>query len=94
MVYVIREEIGSLEVKVDRAKEAFLHTVDEAKEGTVAMLPGFEVNDRFLLNQDEAWYTLSIEVQVPLDVVVLQVSRCKLGVAYCETMWTDLFSLS
>ena len=75
-VCVTREEIGSLESKVEKAKESFLQTVDEASESsaaTVAMLPAFEVNDRFLLNQDEAWYTLSIEIQVPLDVVLLQV---------------------
>lgn len=60
------------------AKESFLRTVDEARESsanTAAVLPTFEVNDRFLLNQDEAWYTLSIEIQVPLDVVLLQVSE-------------------
>jgi len=61
---------------VEKAKQSFLHAIDEARESsaaTVAVLPTFEVNDRFLLNQDEAWYTLSIEIQVPLDVVLLQV---------------------
>lgn len=66
----------SLETKVGKAKELFLHTVDQAREksvDTLTALPPFEVNDRFLLNQDEAWYTLSIEIQVPLDMVILQV---------------------
>ena len=27
-----------------------------------------------MLNQDEAWYTLSIETQVPIDTVLLQVN--------------------
>lgn len=50
--------------------------MDQAREksfSTLAALPLFQVNDRFLLNQDEAWYTLSIETQVPLDMVMLQV---------------------
>ena len=36
----------------------------------------FEINDRFTLNQDEAWYTLAIETQMPLDTVMLQVCVC------------------
>jgi Bardet-Biedl syndrome 7 protein len=38
----------------------------------VSALPAFQVNDKFSLNQDEAWYTLSIELQCPIDMVVLQ----------------------
>lgn len=71
-----RDEVVSLESKVGKAKESFHRTVDEARErsgSTLAALPPFQVNDRFLLNQDEAWYTLSIEIQVPLDMVMLQV---------------------
>ena len=33
------------------------------------------MNDRFSLNQEEAWYTLSIELQSPIDMVLLQVCR-------------------
>ena len=40
---------------------------------TISALPQFPVNDKFVLNQDEAWYTLSIELQVPIDVILLQV---------------------
>ena len=39
----------------------------------MSALPAFQVNDKFSLNQDEAWYTLSIELQSPIDMVVLQV---------------------
>ena len=40
----------------------------------LSALPQFPINDKFVLNQDEAWYTLSIELQTPIDMVVLQVS--------------------
>ncbi len=70
-----RQEIASLESKVSTAKERYQETIYSAKEsqGTLSALPAFDVNDKFVLNQDEAWYTLSIEIQVPLETVVLQV---------------------
>ena len=57
------------------AKERYQHTVFSAKDGskTVSALPMFPINDKFVLNQDEAWYTLSIELQVPIDTIMLQV---------------------
>ena len=39
----------------------------------MSALPQFPVNNKFVLNQDEAWYTLSIELQVPIDFIMLQV---------------------
>ena len=43
--------------------------------GTLASVPLLQVNDKFQLNQDEACYTLSIETEVPLDLVMLQVKQ-------------------
>lgn len=70
-----REEISTLESKISAAKERYQHTVFTAKDSskTISALPQFPVNDKFVLNQDEAWYTLSIELQVPIDVILLQV---------------------
>ena len=66
----------SLEARVSQAKERYQDTVYSAKDSqeTLSALPQFPVNDKFVLNQDEAWYTLSIELQVPIDTVMLQVS--------------------
>ena len=66
----------SLEAHVSQAKERYQDTVYSAKDSreTLSALPQFPVNDKFVLNQDEAWYTLSIELQVPIDTVMLQVS--------------------
>jgi Bardet-Biedl syndrome 7 protein len=70
----LRKEVESLEVKVGVAKEQYQETVAAAQTGSdaVSALPAFQVNDKFSLNQDEAWYTLSIELQCPIDMVVLQ----------------------
>ena len=69
-----RDEISSLEAKISEAKERYQHTVFSAKDSskTMSALPQFPINDRFVLNQDEAWYTLSIELQVPIDTIMLQ----------------------
>ena len=65
----------ALESRVSQAKERYQETVYAAKDSrdTLSALPQFPVNDKFVLNQDEAWYTLSIELQVPIDMVMLQV---------------------
>ena len=42
----------------------------------------FPINDKFVLNQDEAWYTLLIETHVPIDTVLLQV--CNLPLLFCS----------
>ena len=66
----------SLEARVSQAKERYQNTVYSAKDSreTLSALPQFPVNDKFVLNQDEAWYTLSIELQVAIDTVMLQVN--------------------
>lgn len=74
-IYSNREEITSLEDKVSQARERYQQTVIAAKNDTSALsaLPQFPIHDKFVLNQDEAWYTLSIEIQLPIDTVMLQV---------------------
>ena len=55
-----------------REREKYQQT---AQSGTaVSALPHFAVNDKFTLNRDDASYTLSIEVQLPIDNILLQVS--------------------
>ena len=58
------------------AKEQYHHTLSSATStDTLSALPQFALNDKFVLNQDECWYTLSIELQVCIECVVLQVRR-------------------
>ena len=72
----------------------------------MSALPQFPINDRFVLNQDEAWYTLSIELQVPIDTIMLQsnvpldvqdVDKSSAVVSYTppdtEVEWCDCFHL-
>lgn len=64
-----------MEAKLVHAKQRYQHSLSVAQKdsSSVSALPHFEVHDSFLLNQDEAWYTLCIEIQVPIDHVMLQV---------------------
>lgn len=73
----MKDELKTLETKLTQAKQRYQHTLSQAQaqgesSDAVSALPHFEVHDRFLLNQDEAWYTLSIEIQVPIDHIMLQ----------------------
>ncbi len=67
----------SLENEVLQAKERYQATVSSTSEvaHTLSALPQFQINDKFTLNQDEAWYTLAIEIQAPIETVMLQVSE-------------------
>ena len=42
-------------------------------ETDISAVPQFSMNDRFALSRDDASYTLSIEVQMAIDTVLLQV---------------------
>ena len=42
-------------------------------DDAISAMPHFGINDKFVLNQDDSSYTLSIEVQSPIDYILLQV---------------------
>ncbi|XP_065884196.1 Bardet-Biedl syndrome 7 protein homolog [Dysidea avara] len=70
----LKEEIAGLTTQVDAANKKYQELSQAAQKGVnvLSALPEFPINDKFVLNQDEAWYTLSIETQVPIDTVLLQ----------------------
>lgn len=72
---VRRQEVDTLEKEVVKSKARYQETVCSAKDvgNTISALPQFVIRDNFVLNQDQAWYTLSIEIQSPIDTVMLQV---------------------
>jgi hypothetical protein len=39
----------------------------------ISAVPSFSINDKFVLNREDASYTLSVELQMPIDNVLLQV---------------------
>lgn len=67
-----RAEINSLESSLSTLRDKYQHDLDAAPSGAVSVLPQFNINTRFTLNQDEGSYSLTIETECPLDTVVLQ----------------------
>jgi len=49
------------------------YQVTSQDDNAISAMPHFSVNDKFILNQEDASYTLSLEVQSPIDYVLLQV---------------------
>lgn len=45
----------------------------------ISAVPHFDINDKFVLNQEDASYTLSLELQLPIDNVLLQVTMAPLS---------------
>ncbi|EDO41699.1 predicted protein, partial [Nematostella vectensis] len=66
----LRYEIDSLQQQVLKEREKYQYTAHSTS--AVSAIPQFAINDRFALNRDDASYTLSIEVQIPIDNVLLQ----------------------
>ena len=70
----LRQEVESLETKVLQSRERYQEAIKSTTDShAVSALPLFPINDKFSLNQDEAWYTLAIEIQAPIDTIMLQV---------------------
>jgi Bardet-Biedl syndrome 7 protein len=71
-IAALKEDIALLEERIKGARERYKENITSSDKDMISAIPKFDVNDRFQLNQDEAWYTLSIETQVPLDTIILQ----------------------
>lgn len=80
----LREECGELEQKLNMERSRYhqLTSVDAARQpqasragedgpALVSALPYFAINDSFIL-QEDANYLMTIETEVPIDVVIIQ----------------------
>lgn len=66
----LTKEIEELQQKVIVEREKYQQTANS--KTAVSAVPVFNINDRFQLNHGDASYTLSIEVQMPIDTILLQ----------------------
>lgn len=67
----LTQEVTALKRRVDSEKERFSKMVDEEAE-FIPMEAQFKVNTSFLLDPEEATYKFTVEIPLPIDVVVLQ----------------------
>lgn len=71
-VTVCRAELEQLQVKVLQGREKYQQSSQSST--AVSAVPVFSVNDKFTLCQDDASYSLTLEVQTAIDNLLLQVS--------------------
>ncbi|XP_070553841.1 BBSome complex member BBS7-like isoform X2 [Ptychodera flava] len=66
----LRQELEELQRRVMTEREKYQSSSHSNK--AMSAIPHFNINDKFSLNRDDASYTLSIEVQMAIDNVLLQ----------------------
>ncbi|CAB1337407.1 unnamed protein product [Coregonus sp. 'balchen'] len=69
-VAALREELDQLQIKVVQGREKYQQTSQSST--AVSAMPVFSVNDKFTLCQDDASYSLTLEVQTAIDNLLLQ----------------------
>ena len=66
----LMQDINEIQERVIMEREKYQQTAQS--DTAVSAVPPFNINDHFLLSHDDASYTLSIEVQMPIDTILLQ----------------------
>nr|XP_061793449.1 Bardet-Biedl syndrome 7 protein [Nerophis lumbriciformis] len=69
-VEALRGELEQLQVKVQLGREQYQQT--SQSKTAVSVVPAFSINDKFTLCQDDASYSLTLEVQTAIDNLLLQ----------------------
>lgn len=76
VLLLLRAELEQLQVKVLQGREQYQQTSQSST--AVSAVPVFNVNDKFTLSQDDASYSLTLEVQTAIDNLLLQVYQAYL----------------
>ncbi|XP_054419498.1 Bardet-Biedl syndrome 7 protein isoform X1 [Pteronotus mesoamericanus] len=66
----LRSELERLQFKVLQERERYQQASQSSKAKSA--VPSFSINDKFTLNQDDASYSLILEVQTAIDNVLIQ----------------------
>ncbi|KAJ3587558.1 hypothetical protein NHX12_011155 [Muraenolepis orangiensis] len=69
-VSALRLELEQLQGRVLQGRERYQQTAQSST--AVSAVPVFSINDKFTLCQDDASYSLTLEVQTPIDNLLLQ----------------------
>ncbi len=71
ILFPSRAELEQLQVKVLQGREQYQQTSQSST--AVSAVPVLSINDKFSISQDDASYSLTIEVQTAIDNLLLQV---------------------
>ncbi|OWF52937.1 Bardet-Biedl syndrome 7 protein homolog isoform X2 [Mizuhopecten yessoensis] len=66
----LKSELDNLQQKVLDEREKYQQTANS--QTAISAIPNFNTNDKFVLNREDASYTLSLELQMPIDNILLQ----------------------
>ncbi|XP_076467410.1 BBSome complex member BBS7-like [Babylonia areolata] len=69
-ISTLKSELDSLQTKVSTEREKYQQSA--YSKSAVSAIPLFSINEKFVLNREDASYTLSLELQTPIDNVLLQ----------------------
>ncbi|XP_061189104.1 Bardet-Biedl syndrome 7 protein homolog isoform X3 [Saccostrea echinata] len=69
-INTLKGELEELTQKVISEREKYQQTA--TSKTAISAVPQFDINDKFVLNREDASYTLSLELQLPIDNVLLQ----------------------
>ncbi|XP_015681430.1 Bardet-Biedl syndrome 7 protein [Protobothrops mucrosquamatus] len=69
-VVSLRNELDQLQMKVLQEREKYQQSSQSST--AISAVPTFSINDKFALNKDDASYSLVLEVQAAIDIVLLQ----------------------
>ena len=83
--------MSELESKLTVARKEYQSFIAEDGSTALSALPEFAINDSFTLNQDEAWYTLTIETRV-MKSYCLCPCTCTISHAACNFALGSVFS--
>ncbi|CAG0887645.1 unnamed protein product [Darwinula stevensoni] len=70
-ITALRAELEDLQAKVAREREKYQQATQSTTSG-ISAVPFFSIHDKMILNKDEASYILSLEVETPIEIVLLQ----------------------
>lgn len=71
LLIYFRAELDQLQLKVLQGREQYQQISQSST--AVSAVPVFSINDKFSLCQDDASYSLTLEVQTAIDNLLLQV---------------------
>lgn len=71
IVIRFRRDLDELQRQVALERKNYQQTAQ--KDSAISAVPHFNINDKFILNREDASYSLSLEVQTSIDNVLLQV---------------------
>ena len=93
-----RKELDDLQQRVLVEREKYQVTAQSSS--AISAVPRFNINDKFVLNKEDASYTLSLEMQVAIDNVLLQVDQnfydCFFQVSFsifCPFLWIFIIGI-